>query len=52
MDRLAERRTELASDLMLSLEELERESGIFMIKPMFSYRSLLVVGGCKVPLTY
>ena len=40
MDELAEKRAELASELMASLEELEQESGIFMIKPMFSYRAL------------
>jgi len=40
MDYFAERRAELATELMNSLEELEHESGIFMIKPMFSYRAL------------
>lgn len=40
MDELANKRAELASDLVESLEELERESGMFMIKPMFSYKAL------------
>lgn len=40
MDELANKRAELASELMESLEQLENESGIFMIKPMFSYKSL------------
>lgn len=40
MDELADRRADLANELMASLEELEQESGIFMIKPMFSYRAL------------
>ncbi|KAF6018308.1 hypothetical protein EB796_023394 [Bugula neritina] len=41
MDALAEKRAELANELMLSLEDLEQESGIFMIKPMFSYRGAI-----------
>ncbi|XP_067942045.1 myosin-11-like [Watersipora subatra] len=51
MDEFAERRSELASDLMASLEELEQESGIFMIKPMYSYRASISPKNLKIHKT-
>ena len=39
MDSMGSERLELANFLMVTLDDIERESGIFLIKPMFSYRS-------------
>ena len=39
MDALGSERIQLANLLMITLDEIERESGIFLIKPMFSYRA-------------
>ena len=39
MDALGSERLQLANMLMITLDEIERESGIFLIKPMFSYRA-------------
>ena len=42
MDELSNRRNELANDLTETMSEIESQSGIFLIKPLFSYKSLLV----------
>lgn len=42
MDDISNRRNELANDLTETMSEIESQSGIFLIKPMFSYKSLLV----------
>ncbi|KAI8500649.1 hypothetical protein Bbelb_214670 [Branchiostoma belcheri] len=38
MDRMGDHRVRLANLLMDTLETIEQESGIFLIKPMFAYR--------------
>ncbi|KAK2171485.1 hypothetical protein NP493_1060g01039 [Ridgeia piscesae] len=40
MDRLGDQRQQLANMLMQTLDSIEEESGIFLIKPMFAYKSL------------
>ena len=38
MDQMGEERLHLVSELMTTLDSIERESGIFLIKPMYSYK--------------
>jgi len=43
MNSLTSSRMELANQLMETLMSIEQESGIFLIKPMFSWRGRQVV---------
>ena len=43
MDEMGSERLRLAGMLMETLEDIERESGIFLIKPMFSYSGKYVM---------
>ena len=38
MDEMGMERMKLANVLMETFDDIERESGIFLIKPMYSYR--------------
>ena len=38
MDAISMERIRLANMLMTTLDNIERESGIFLIKPMYSYK--------------
>jgi hypothetical protein len=38
MSKLNEKRISLAYDLTDALEDIEQQSGIFLIKPLYSYK--------------
>jgi hypothetical protein len=42
MQHLQEQRLKIAVDLMHTLDNIEQQSGIFLIKPMYSYKGRLV----------
>jgi hypothetical protein len=39
MKSMSDKRNSLAFELTEKLDEIERESGIFLIKPLFSYQT-------------
>ena len=43
MDGLGDERLRLMSQLMETLDDIEKESGIFLIKPMYSYKAKWVL---------
>jgi hypothetical protein len=42
MQNLQEERLKVAVDLMNTLDSIEQQSGIFLIKPMYSFKGRLV----------